>query len=96
MPHVGLGTLVGMVAGEGGGMGGIAQGRKMLDWIANNPKIWKMWAGIGKVAESPTAGKVASAVRYGGGKAIDAAVGPLSNDTQKSVYGGLSSSLGGR
>ena len=96
MPHVGLGTLVGMVAGEGGGMGGIAQGRKMLDWIANNPKIWKMWAGIGKVAESPTAGKVASAVRYGGGKAIDAAVGPPSNDTQKSVYGGLSSSLGGR
>jgi hypothetical protein len=102
MPHVGLGTLVGMTAGEGGGMGGIAQGRRMLDWIANNPRMWKTWARIGRASESPTAGRVASTVRYGAGKGLSAVLDQAQQDqdqqkksTERDVYSGLNSSLGG-
>jgi hypothetical protein len=101
-PHVGLGTLIGMTAGEGGGMGGIAKGRELLDWVALHPNTWKLFRGAGKLATSPTAGKVASSVRYGAGEGFSGLMNQAQADqdeqdkeNQKDVYNGLSSSLGG-
>jgi len=110
-PHVGLGTLVGMVAGEGGGMGGIAKGRVLLDWIALHPKTWAMWERFGRAATSPTGKVVAGAMRYGAGKVVEAVQGepmpgeqnqleaqpsPEKKAAEQKVYGGLGSTLGGK
>jgi len=65
MPRIGLGTLIGMVAGEGGGMGGIAKGRTLLDYVANHPRMWGIYRTAGKIATSPITEKVGMAGRYG-------------------------------
>jgi hypothetical protein len=44
----GIGTLLGLTM-EGGGFEG---GRKMLDYVANSPKVWKSLGYAGKVAEA--------------------------------------------
>jgi hypothetical protein len=48
--HTGIGTLLGLVIGEGSG--GFANGRKLLDYVANHPAVWKSLGIAGKVAEA--------------------------------------------
>lgn len=53
----GIATVLAFIAGHEG-VGGIAKGRDILDYVANHPRMWNALRKVGKAAESPTAGKV--------------------------------------
>lgn len=63
-----LATLLGYTV-LGGSHGGIAEGSKILDYVANSPKTWAAFRAIGRAADSKaaaTAGKAINATIKGG------------------------------
>ena len=77
----GLGTLLGLVAGEGGG--GFARGRQVLDYVVNHPNVWKGLGLVAKAGEAaaPVSRAVGPAIKYGAGQGLrnvmQGASGPL-------------------
>lgn len=64
-PYVtGLATVLAYVVGHGG-HGGLAAGRDLLDYVANNPKTWNALRGISKTAESQPVQATAGAALKG-------------------------------
>lgn len=91
----GVSTVLAFIAGHEGA-GGIAKGRDFLDYVANHPKTWATFRGIGRAAQSPTAAKVAQGIKTAGQAAVT-----LGNNTgneqspQSQVYQSIAPSLGG-
>lgn len=50
LSHTGLGTLLGLTVGEAGG--GFGAGRKMLDYVATHPAVWKTLGVVSKAGEA--------------------------------------------
>jgi hypothetical protein len=81
----GIGTLLGLTM-EGGGFEG---GRKMLDYVANHPAVWKSLGLIskaGKVAELPGAATAGTVIKQQAGRGLanilNGASQPLAEENQ--------------
>lgn len=87
--HSGVGTLLGLVIGEGGG--GFAKGRELLDHIATHPNTWKA-LGLAAKASSKV-GPVGKAI----GPAVKGAAAQslMGKPSIANVYSGAGSALGG-
>jgi len=82
LSHSGLGTLLGLAIGEGGG--GFASGRKVLDYVANHPAVWKSLG---------LAGKAAKAAESGTGQALGTVIKQQAGRGLSSVMQGASQPL---
>lgn len=69
----GLGTLLSFVLGHTKGEGGIETGRKLVDYVANHPKVWNAFRAAGKAAEagSPRTAIVGNAIQTGAKAAVN-------------------------
>ena len=86
---VSLVSMLGMTVAEGGG---IAKGRELLDMIANHPKMWSFYRGLGRVADIPD---VQTAAKVGRQAVTSDVASPAREDPRKRVYSGVKTALGG-
>lgn len=89
----GLGTVLGFILGHEGA-GGIAKGRQLLDYVANNPKTWALLRKMPALAESAGAKAAASTVKAGA-QGVVGSNAPTAQDNSDQ-YGSASEALGGK
>ncbi len=80
------------VAAHGKGLNGA---KELLDYVANNPKTWAFWRGVGKFAESPRAASVARNVTRTGQAAVNLNATSNEEDQKAAAYRQAQSALSG-